>query len=170
MMPVDSFKFLPRLITAFYQTVEREPELPIPWTPVTRPHTQTTFALITSAGLYHAPTQPPFDLERERAEPTWGDPSFRAIPSDVPRHELAASHLHLNTTDLLADVNIQLPLDRFQELADERVIGGLAQTSYSLMGYQGFPPNAAAWQHEVGPQLAGLLKEEGVTNVLLTPA
>lgn len=169
-MTVDSFKFLPRLISTFYQSVAGEPELPIPWTPVTRPQSLTTFSLITSAGLYHAPTQPPFDIARERAEPTWGDPSFRAIPSDVPRHELAASHLHLNTTDLLADVNIQLPLDRFQELATEGVIGRLARTAYSLMGYQGYPPNAAAWQHEIGPQIAGLLKDEGVTAVLLTPA
>lgn len=169
-MTVDSFKFLPRLISTFYQSVEQEPELPIPWTPVTRPQSLTTFSLITSAGLYHAPTQPPFDVEREKAEPTWGDPSFRAIPTGVPRHELAVSHLHLNTADLLADVNIQLPLDRFQELAEDGIIGGLARTAYSLMGYQGYPPNATAWQHEVGPQIAGLLKDEGVTAVLLTPA
>ncbi|MCL4869861.1 MAG: hypothetical protein KJ063_12910 [Anaerolineae bacterium] len=169
-MPVDSFAFLPRLISTFYQSVEREPELPIPWTPVTRPLAQTIFGLITSAGLYHAPTQPPFDMEREQAEPTWGDPTFRAIPGDVPRQEIAASHLHLNTTDLLADINIQLPLDRFRELAEAGEIGGVARVGYSFMGYQGYPPDAAAWQNEYGPQVAGLLKAEGVTAVLLTPA
>lgn len=169
-MPVDSFKFLPRLITAFYQSIAREPELPIPWTPVTRPQSETIFGLVTSAGLYHAPSQPPFDLEREKAEPTWGDPSFRAIPTDAPLAEIAAAHLHISTADLLSDINIQLPLTRFRELADEGVIGGVAQMVYSVMGYQGFPPNAAAWQNEVGPQIAGLLKAEGVTAVLLTPA
>lgn len=169
-MPVDSFKFLPRLISTFYQSVAREPELPIPWTPVTRPQADTLFGLITSAGLYHAPSQPPFDMARERAEPTWGDPSFRAIPTDGSRAELSASHLHLNTADLLADINIQLPLDRFRELAEVGEIGGVARNGYSFMGYQGYPPNAAAWQNDFGPQVAGLLKTEGVTAVLLTPA
>ena len=148
----------------------REPEMPIPWTAVTRPQSETIFGLITSAGLYDRGTQPPFDLEREKAEPTWGDPSFRPIAATIPRDQIAVSHLHLNSTDLLRDVNIQLPLDRFQEMAEEGMIGGVARTAYSFMGYQGFPPNAAAWQHVYGPQVAGLLKAEGVTGVLLTPA
>ena len=138
-MPVDSFKFLPRLIASFYQTTKREPQHPIPWTPLTKPLSKCKFGLVTSAGLYVKGAQSPFDIERERAEPTWGDPTYRTIPTDTPQEALAVSHLHLNTTDIEQDVNIVLPLHRFQELAAVGRIGGLAETHYSFMGFQGFP-------------------------------
>ena len=169
-MTVDSFKYLPRIIAAFYQTTEREPELPIPWTPLARPLSESKFGLVTSGGLYHRGAEPPFDVEREQAEPTWGDPSYRSIPVDIPQAELGASHLHINTEDVLADINILLPIRRFQELETEGVIGSLAERAYSYMGYQGYPPDASAWQETYAPQVAEMLKAEGVNCVLLTPA
>lgn len=47
-MPVDSFKYLPRIIAVFYQMTDRQPELPIPWTPLSRPLTECKFGLVTS--------------------------------------------------------------------------------------------------------------------------
>lgn len=169
-MPVDSFKYLPRLIAAFYQTLEREPDHPIPWTAVTRPLSECKFGLVTTGGLYHRGFEPPFDLEREREEPTWGDPSYRTIPADISQAELGASHLHINTSDVLADINILLPIGRFQELVEGEEIGGLAENAYSFMGYQGFPPDTQAWEEKFGPEVAERFKEEGVDCVLLTPA
>ena len=169
-MQVDSFKFLPRIIATYYQMSDRQPELPIPWTPLSRPVSQCKFGLVTSAGLYHRGVELPFDLEREQNQPTWGDPSFRALPADIPQDEVGASHLHLNTRDMLADVNIVLPLGRFRELADEGRIGGLARNAYSLMGFQGFPPDATAWRERTGPEVATRLLAEEVQCVLLTPA
>ena len=169
-MPVDSFKYLPRIIAAFYQMANRQPELPIPWTPLSRPLSECKFGLVTSGGLYHRGVEPPFDLEREKQEPTWGDPSYRSLPADVQPTEVGASHLHLNTRDILEDLNILLPIHRFQELAAEGRIGGLARHAYSFMGYQGFPPDTTAWQEVYGPQVAEKLKAEGVDCVLLTPA
>lgn len=166
---VDSFKFLPRLIAAFYQMTEREPELPIPWTPVERPLADLTFGLVTSGGLYMGGAQPPFDVAREKREPTWGDPTYRAIPSNVAQADIAVSHLHLNPTFAEADFNVVLPLSRFQELATQGVIGGLADEAYSFMGFQGFPPDAAAWQTTYGPEVAAKFKAAGVDCVLLTP-
>ncbi len=166
---VDSFKFLPRLIAAFYQMTEREPELPIPWTPVERPLADLTFGLVTSGGLYVRGAQPPFDVAREKREPTWGDPTYRAIPSNVAQADIAVSHLHLNPTFAEADFNVVLPLTRFQELAAQGVIGGLADEAYSFMGFQGFPPDAAAWQTTYGPEVAAKFKVAGVDCVLLTP-
>ena len=117
-MTVDSFKYLPRLIATFYQMTEREPEHPIPWTPLPKDVEECTFGLVTSAGLYHKGQETPFDLEREKQEPTWGDPTYREIPVNIPQDQMGASHLHLNLHDLLQDVNIQLPIHRFQELVD----------------------------------------------------
>ena len=168
-MPVDSFKFLPRLIATLYKATEREPQHPIPWTPLTKPLSECKFGLVTSAGLYVKGVQPPFDTERERAEPTWGDPTYRAIPADTPQEALAVSHLHLNAADIEQDVNIVLPLHRFQELAEADRIGGLAETHYSFMGFQGFPPDATAWAQQYGPEVAAHFKQEKVDCVLLTP-
>ncbi len=169
-MTVDSFKYLPRLLAAYYQASDRQPQHPIPWTPLERPLSECTFGLVTSGGIYHRGHQPPFDIERERQEPIWGDPTFRAIPADIAPEEVAVSHLHINPVDVEADFNILLPIQRFKELAAEGVIGGLAETAYSFMGYQGFPPNTQAWETRHGPQVAAMLKEEGVNCVLLTPA
>jgi D-proline reductase (dithiol) PrdB len=169
-MTVDSFRFLPRILAAFYQMTDQEPTFPIPWTRLPRPLTECRFGLVTSGGLYHRGTDQPFDLDRERAEPTWGDPTFRAIPADIQQEEIAISHLHLNTQNVLEDLNILLPIHRFHELAADGRIGGLARHAYSFMGYQGFPPDTTAWQETYGPEVATFLKDEEVDCVLLTPA
>ncbi|NIM96489.1 MAG: hypothetical protein GTO18_22545 [Anaerolineales bacterium] len=168
-MTVDSFKHLPRIIAAFYKMTEREPELPIPWTPLTSDLSKCTFGLVTSSGLYQEGVEPPFDLEREVEEPTWGDPSYRTIPVDIDQTQIGASHLHINTQDVLLDVNIALPIHRFNKLVEEGNIGGLATRAYSFMGYQGFPPDTTNWQERYGPEVAEKLKAEGVKCVFLTP-
>jgi D-proline reductase (dithiol) PrdB len=169
-MPVDSFKFLPRLIAAVYQATDLQPEFPIPWTPLSRPLSESKFGLVTSGGLYQRGVQPPFDLAREQAQPTWGDPSFRIIPKDIRQEELGVSHLHVNPQWVLEDMNVLLPIHRFKELVVEGRIGGLAEHAYSFMGYQGYPPNTRTWQEVSGPQVAEKLREEGVDCVLLTPS
>jgi len=167
---VDSFKFLPRLISTFYQMQERKPEYPIPWTPLPTSIKDCTFGLVTSGGLYQKGVEPPFDIEREEREPTWGDPSYRSIPSNIHQDQVGASHLHLNVQDVTADLNILLPIHRMQEFVQQGQIGGMAELAYSFMGYQGFPADTTAWQKIYGPQVAVKLKSEGVECVLLTPA
>lgn len=166
---VDSFKFLPRLIGAFYQMTEREPELPIPWTKVERPLAALKFGLVTSGGLYVRGVQPPFDVEREKRQPTWGDPTYRPIPIGVSPADIAVSHLHLNPAFAAADFNVVLPLTRFQELTAQGAIGGLADEAYSFMGFQGFPADTSAWQTIYGPEVAAKFKAADVDCVLLTP-
>jgi len=169
-MTVDSFKFLPRLIAAYYQASQHRPELPIPWTPLPRPLAECKFGLVTSGGLFHQGVEPPFDLEREKAEPTWGDPNYRSLPAGIRQAELGASHLHINTRPVLADINILLPIHRFQELKKDGSIGGLAPEHYAFMGYQGFPPDLSGWQNQSGPAVAAKFKAAEVDCVLLTPA
>ena len=168
-MTTDSFKFLPRMIAALYTSTDREPELPIPWTPLAKPLADCRFSLLTTGGLYVRGAQRPFNLDRERTEPTWGDPTYRAIPSSVRQEDVAVSHLHLNSDDMVQDMNIVLPIHRFQELAAAGEIGALAATHYSFMGFQGFPPDATLWQSTYGPEVAAKFKAEGVDCALLTP-
>ncbi len=171
-MPVDSFKYLPRLIAMFYehQAAQMPPPGPLPFTPLARPLSDSTLGLVTSGGLYLREAQRPFDLDRERAEPDWGDPTYRLIPSDVTQAELGASHLHYNTAGVLADMNVLLPVARCRELAQAGRIGALAPQQAAFMGYQGFPPDASAWRDRYGPEVAAQFKAAGVDGVLLVPA
>ncbi|MCI0890802.1 MAG: hypothetical protein J4O04_08345, partial [Chloroflexi bacterium] len=86
-MPVDSFKWLPRSIAGYYQAMQMPDLGEIPWTPMTKPIAEARFALVTSAGLYVKDQQEPFDLEGERKNPLWGDPTYRVIPSDMQQDQ-----------------------------------------------------------------------------------
>lgn len=167
---MDSFKYLPRLIALFYQSQEIEKYQTIPWAPFRQPVKQSRFAIITSAGLYIKNHQPPFDLQREQAQPTWGDPSFRIIPSTTQPDSIAVSHLHINPRYILEDLNVVFPLQRLSRLAAQGIVAHLAQRHYSVMGYQGFPPNPTLWRERTAPQIIQLLKADEVHGVLLTPA
>jgi hypothetical protein len=124
-------------------------------------------ALLTSGGLYLKDRQLSFDLDRERQEPFWGDPTYRIIPRDVRHGEIAVAHLHLNPDDILADFNVALPLEVFAALEREGEIGSLAQSNYSFMGYQG--RSTEAWHYTYGPELADRLKEDAVNLLILAP-
>ena len=165
-MAVDSFKYLPGSIAAYYRNLPAQREEPVPWTPLRKPLAECRFALVTTAGIYVKGLEPPFDTEREQRQPTWGDPSYRRIPRDVRQEQIGASHLHINNRDILADVNIVLPVGRFLELEAQGVIGSLAQTHYSFMGYQ---MDTREWRERYAPEVAALLKDEAVDAVLLTP-
>jgi D-proline reductase (dithiol) PrdB len=167
-MSVDSFKWLPRALGAYYQGLMLEKE-EAPWTPLAKPIEQCRFALVTTAGLYVKGQDQPFDVEREKREPFWGDPTYRIIPREVKQEEIGATHLHINTDYLVADINIALPIQRFLELEEGGEIGSLAPSHYSFMGYQGFPENSAPWRDEYGPEVVRRMKEEGVDAALLTP-
>ena len=134
---------------------------------MTKPLDEARVSLVTTAGIYVKDLDPPFDAEREQREPMWGDPTYRRIPRDVPQEQIGGSHLHINHRDLLADVDTVLPVHRFAELEAEGVIGSLAPTSYSFMGFQ---PNTAEWRERYGPEVGGLMKDEAVDAVLLAPA
>jgi D-proline reductase (dithiol) PrdB len=113
-------------------------------------------AIVSSAGLF-----------RRGAEPFRGrDADYRVIPADIKGEDLLTSHISVNfdRTGLQEDWNVAFPLDRLQELANERVIGSVADTHYSFMGASDplqMEPHARA--------LAGRLKEDCVDSVLLAP-
>ena len=169
-MPVDSFKYVSRLVTRYYKLTSVKDYGPIPWTPLSKPIDESTFALVTSGGLYDQRHDKSFDLERESEEPSWGDPSYRGIPVDILPGSIGASHHHLNTNGVLADRNVLLPLDRFQELISEGKVGRLADHHYSFMGYQGYPSDLSRWTEKYGPEVAGRMRDEEVDCIFLTTA
>jgi len=165
---VDGFSFMP---PALKEWIRREiPEKPfsgrIPWAPLRRPIQETTFSLITAAGI-SMKTDPPFDMEREKLEPTWGDPTYREIPRDATEEDITASHLHIKTDYIKEDINVMLPLMRFREFEKEGIIGSLAPTCYS---YYGFQQDPTILLEQTMPKVARKMKKEDVEAILLTPA
>ncbi len=165
---VDGFKFLPPGLKAWVRTFIPEEEFkgPIPWTPKSKPLSQTTISLVTSGGI-SLKSDPPFDMEREKREPLWGDRSFRMIPRGTTEKDIDVNHLHINTTYIKQDINVILPLTRMAEFEQEGIIGRLAPTSYSFYGFQ--------WQNidflkEAIEPISKKMKLEGVEAVFLTPA
>jgi D-proline reductase (dithiol) PrdB len=165
-MRVDSFRFLPRSFRPLYEHVDA-PEGEMPWTPFAPRLAAATIALLTSAGLHLEGAQPGFDLERERREPTWGDPSWRSIPAGVTSAALGMCHLHVNATDVLADHNIALPTDRLAELVAEGMVGAVAPEHVSVMGYQ--ERSLDGWRSTTLPEAVDMLRGEAADGVVLAP-
>ena len=131
-----------------------------------KPLSRTTIGLVTSAGI-SLKTDPPFDMEREKREPTWGDRSFREIPRETTEKEINVNHLHINTTYIKQDINVILPLGRMAEFEKEGVIGRLAPMAYSFYGFQW--ENTDFLKQAIEP-ISMKMKLEEVEAVLMTPA
>ena len=164
---VDGFRFLPPKLSAWIQTyIPDEFSGEIPFQPLSKPLSDLRFALVTTAGISLS-TDVPFDMDIEKIEPTYGDPTFRAIPKGTSGSDIEVNHLHINTSYISEDITVMLPLARFEELAAEGVIGELAPTSYSFYGFQ--------WEstHFMDQAIAPMTKQmqaENVDAVFLTPA
>jgi D-proline reductase (dithiol) PrdB len=165
---VDSYRFLPRSFIPLYSGATPAPgdEGPV-WAPFEKRLAEAQIALLTSAGLYLEGEQPPFDGEREKAEPTWGDPTHRVLPSSPAAQALGMMHLHLNHEDVLADPEIALPLEGLAALVADGRVGSVAPAHISVMGYQ--QAGLEVWRAETAPAIAELLRAQGTDGVILAP-
>ena len=133
------------------------PLSPPAWVAPTRSVAQMRIALITTAGL-HFRDAPAFNFT---------DASFRPIPVEADAGSLVMSHSSANfdRSGFVEDVNLVYPIDRFRELEAAGQIGSLADIHYSFMG-AGLTPDA---YEETASQVAGMLKQDNVDAVFLTP-
>jgi D-proline reductase (dithiol) PrdB len=109
----------------------------------------------------------PFDMDGERARPTWGDPSWRRIRSDVTSAKVQVNHLHIDTGYIERDLNVALPLDRLRELVGAGEVGAVAESHYSIMGFQG--NDTSVLENESAPAIAAAMRSEEVDLALLAP-
>lgn len=165
---VDGFRFLPPSLGGWIKSFIPQEEFSgaIPWTPMAKPLSRATLALVTSAGISPA-SQPPFDMEREKREPLWGDRSFRVIPREATGADVSVNHLHINTEYIRQDINVMLPVERMAEFEAEQRIGRLAPSAYSFYGFQW--ENTEFIETAIAP-MAARMRSEGVDAVFLTPA
>lgn len=165
-MAVDSYKFLPPKLAEIFKEWPMPQASSTPWTPVRRPVSDLRLGFVTTAGVYDARVDKPFDIERERANPFWGDPTYRTIPRDVPRANIGTSHLHINNEPLQEDINTVIALDAAEQAVAEGLIADVAAEHYSVMGYQ---PDTTEWRRTYVPQMAATFRENAVDVVMLTP-
>jgi D-proline reductase (dithiol) PrdB len=164
---VDSWRFLPPRLTQLLKArLESTPMVTsIPFTPVAVPLSAARIALLSTAGI-SCPPDPPFDIETERANPMWGDPSWRPIPASATAADVEVNHLHVDTNYARRDLNVVLPLERLAELVAAGEVGSMAPTHYSVMGFQ---LDATVQQTQSAPAIAARMRAEGVTGALLAP-
>jgi D-proline reductase (dithiol) PrdB len=165
---VNSYQFCGRATARIARSwIEREsnPRRPIPWTPLRKPLSESTVALISTAGIAKRDDEP-FDQEGEWQNPWWGDPSYRTIPRTATEKDVRLYHLHINHAFANQDLNCVLPLQRLDELVTEGVAGRSADTHYSFMGYI---LDAQELLQKSVPKIIAGLQDQGVDAVVLVP-
>lgn len=164
---VDSYRFTDavtrRLVKAW---IRLEPPRNIPWTPLDKPLSECSIALISSGGI-SLKNDRPFDQEGERRNPWWGDPSFRIIPAAAGTEDIQVWHMHIDPALAGSDMNCLLPLDRLNELAGQGIVKRAAPSHYSFMGYLLDP---AELLEKSVPAMIEHLRSEQVDVVALIPA
>jgi D-proline reductase (dithiol) PrdB len=130
-----------------------------PFTVPRVPLAEARVAVVTTAGI-HLRDDAPFVRY---------DPTFRTIPGDVRAADLVQTHTSIgfDRTAIIEDVNVSFPIDRLREMQAEGKIGSFGPRFFSFMGAQKDLVTIAATS---APEVAGLLRDDGVDVVLLTPS
>ena len=120
------------------------------------PLAQRRVAIVSSAALVRRGDKPfPF-----------GTAECRFLPSSLPADEILISHVSINfdRSGFQRDLNVVYPIDRLRELAADGVIGGVADTHYTVMG-----STDPVGMTDAADQIAGQLRQERIDAVLLSP-
>ena len=148
---LDSYAFLPRAFRTMFEAAPQFEHEPI-WADFTKPLNQARIGLLSSAGIFIQGEQDGFDVERERQEPTWGDPTLRPIRSNVCQ----------------ADIDVALPINRLGELVADGRVGSAAPEHFSVMGFQ--QDGAEVWRTTTGPEIAARCHAAEIDALILAPA
>lgn len=92
--------------------------------------------------------------------------SFRVIPGNTHPRDVVMSHSSVNfdRTGFQQDLNVCFPLQRLHELADEGVIGSVANFHFTVSG----APHPRDLEHSARA-IAHTMRADGVDTVLLVP-
>ena len=144
------------------------------WSQYPRPHNRkappgpgvdlatSRLTLITTSGAYLPGIHEPFD-----AGHPLGDYSIRQIPATIPLEALAYSHEHYDQEAVRSDPQVLIPLGHLNDMVAEGIIGEMAPSVISFMGYQ---PDVSRVVDEMIPAVLRVTHAEGVQAALLVPA
>jgi D-proline reductase (dithiol) PrdB len=128
----------------------------IPYTPFDRDLSDTTIALVSTAGV-HLKSQEPYNTD--------GDGSYRVIPSDTNVADLMVTHTHYDHTAADQDINVVFPIERLRELVADGTIKGLNTEFFGMMGYT---LKMKQVLDETAPEIAKKVERSATDLVLLT--
>lgn len=127
---------------------------------LTKPLRNCKVALLTSAGA-HVKSDTPFDVDNPA-----GDHTYRVIPSDTEEEDLTVTHIYYDTKHAKIDPSIVFPLKQLNALAQDGVIGSVADVN---IGLNGGILDTKLVEIESIPKVVERLKEENVDVALLVP-
>ena len=166
-MSLDSYRFLDFASRQVMKAwAARQWAGVIPFTPLAKPLSECTVALVSTAGVARNDDRP-FDQEGERRNPWWGDPSFREIPLGTRECDVRLYHMHIDPRFGQADLDVVLPMRRLTELAQEGIVRQPAARHYSIMGFILEPDVLVA---ETAPSIVERMRADGVDAAALVPA
>ena len=95
-----------------------------------------------------------------------GEASYRIIPADNDPNDIIMSHASVNfdRSGFQQDLNVCFPLERLKELADDGVIGAVAQFHYTVSGAVDPRQN-----EDSAREIARMMLREGADTALLIP-
>lgn len=122
---------------------------------------ESRLLLISTAGGYLIDEQEPYDIEDNL-----GDYTLRPLPFAASLDRIGFAHGHYDPAMIDADPQVALPLHHLQDMVEAGIIGEVAPTVASYMGYQ---PAAHRVVDEVFPEVMRLAREQEVDAALLIP-
>ena len=129
----------------------------VPWTDP-KPLSESRVAIVTTAGL----------TVDGNADWNAADQGFKIIPKGSDTLTLAHYSPNFDRTGWIVDKNIAFPIARLEEMAEQGIIGSVAETHVSFMGAQ--PDHTLETiRMDSGPAAAQILRNDNVDTILLTP-
>ncbi len=133
----------------------------IPPAKLKKPLNESRLSFISTAGV-----QPKDSMPFDTVHPI-GDYSFRRVPSDSKVEDLEIHQLKYPTVGAKRDLNVIFPIERLQELAEEKIIGGLTENFYTFIGYN---MNPEMLEQTLAENIADAVVAEKPDACLLAPA
>ena len=165
---MENFNETNQLRSGLWETVnERYPGAMIaksdfvPLAKLKKPLSESRLTFVSTAGV-----QPKDSMPFDTVHPI-GDYTFRRVPSDSKPTDLEIHQLKYPTLGAKRDLNVIFPIERLQELAKEKVIGGLTTNFFSFIGYN---MDAERLEQTLAVTIADAVEAEKPDAVLLAPA
>ncbi len=129
-----------------------------------KPVSEARFGLVTTGGYAIKGEQEPFV-----PAPNFSDdaPIIHSIPLDVDRTKLRIDHPGYDHRFAEEDLNVNLPLDRLNELVAAGEIGSVSNETQVLMG---LAPNVGPLLRNTIPELVARFEADSVDAALLVPS
>lgn len=133
----------------------------VPLAKLRKPLSESRLTFVSTAGV-----QPKDSMPFDTVHPV-GDYTFRRVPSDSKPTDLEIHQLKYPTLGAKRDLNVIFPIERLQELAKAKIIGGLTTNFFSFIGYN---MDAERLEQTLAETIADAVEAEKPDAALLAPA